>query len=264
MTRRADALSDIARRALNRRDYRVSAESDPDLVWLRGDRNRFSPLGTLTEHLAVLIMLAGVVLSLILGWREAFVIESGGTVDVGHATGITLRNDGFKIERYGDGSPAAYTAQVTLERGGKTGRSQIGVNQPAVERGTSLYLQGYSPDESRYTVTLLAVHDPGYGVIVGGGVLFLAGLVVACISPEFCIFGSHAAGSFAWQDGPTLAPTILTGNSPSCRPSCAKSRNNGKASQPARAQSRCSKAHLIWSPPATSSNGSPWRSTPSP
>jgi cytochrome c biogenesis protein ResB len=181
---RLDALSDRVRRTLNRRNYRVRAESASDAVWLRGDRNRLSRLGTLAEHLAVLLVLAGVGMSLVFGWRETFVIGPGKTAEVGHATGIVLRNDGFEIERYADGSPAAYTAQITVEYEGETQHRQIGVNQPTVKRGARLYLQGYRPVEDRYVVTLLAVHDPGYGVAVGGGILFLASIVVALYCPR--------------------------------------------------------------------------------
>ena len=183
-TARLEVPSGIVQRTLEARDYRVRAESDPDLVWLRGDRNRLSPLGTVIEHLAVLVVLAGVGLSLLFGWRETYVIEPGATVDVGHATGIALRNDGFEIERYGDGSPAAYTAQVSIESRGETEPREISVNHPVTERGTRLFLQGYSPVEGRTVVTLLAVRDPGYGVVVAGGLLFLAGIVVALYFPR--------------------------------------------------------------------------------
>jgi cytochrome c biogenesis protein ResB len=179
-----ETLSDVARRALDGRDYHVRAESTSDTTWLRGDRNRLSRLGTLAEHLAVLLVLAGVGLSVVFGWRETFAIEPGRTADVGHGTGITLRNDGFEIGRYADGSPAAYTAQVTVESGTETQRREIGVNQPAVERGAKFYLQGYRRVEDQYAVTLLAVHDPGYGVAVGGGILFLTSIVVALYFPR--------------------------------------------------------------------------------
>ena len=183
---RLDALSDMAHRALDRRDYRVRAESVSDGVWLRGDRNRLSRLGTLAEHLAVLLVLAGVGVSLVFGWRETFTIEPGGTAEIGHGTGIALRNHGFAIERYADGSPANYAAQVTVESGKETERREIGVNQPAVKRGARIYLQGYRPVPvgDQYAVTLLAVHDPGYGVAVGGGILFLVSVVVALYFPR--------------------------------------------------------------------------------
>jgi cytochrome c biogenesis protein ResB len=176
---RPDALSEIAARTLNRFDYRVRLESSPDIVWLRGDRNRLAPLGALAEHLAVLIILAGVALSLIFGWRETLIVEPGGTAEVGHGTEIVLRSVGFEITRYEDGSPAAYTVQVTVEAGSKTERRVIGVNRPAIARTTRLYLQGFRPAGDENAVTLLAVHDPGFGVVVAGGFLFLAGIVVA-------------------------------------------------------------------------------------
>lgn len=183
---RLDARSDMARRALEQRDYRVRAESASDAIWLLGDRNRLSRMCTLAEHLAVLIVLAGVGLSLVLGWRETLTIEPGGTAEIGHGTGIALRNHGFAIERYADGSPANYAAQVTVESGKETERREIGVNQPAVKRGARIYLQGYRPVPvgDQYAVTLLAVHDPGYGVAVGGGILFLVSVVVALYFPR--------------------------------------------------------------------------------
>jgi cytochrome c biogenesis protein ResB len=184
---RLDNLSGIVHRTLVTRDYRVRAESDPDLAWLRGDRNRLSPLGAVVEHVAVLVILAGVCLSLFLGWREILVIEPGATVEVGHGTGIALRNDGFEVERYADGSPAAYTARMTVESRGTAARRDIGVNRPAAELGTRLILQSYSPVGSRYAVSLLAVHDPGYPVVVAGGLLFLASIVVTLYFPRSAV-----------------------------------------------------------------------------
>jgi cytochrome c biogenesis protein ResB len=172
-------LSELAIRAFRRLDYRVRVESSPEAVRLRGDRNGLAPLGVLAEHVAALIVLVGVVLSLIFGWREILVIEPGDAAEVGHGAGIVVRNESFEITRYEDGSPAAYTAQVTIRAGSNTERRSIGVNRPALVRGTRLYLQGYSPTGGRTTVTLLAVHDPGYGVVVGGGLLFLAGIVAS-------------------------------------------------------------------------------------
>jgi cytochrome c biogenesis protein ResB len=176
---RLNALSDLAVRAFSRLDYRVRIESTPDIVWLRGDRNRLAPLSALAEHLSVLIILAGIGMSLLFGWRETLDVRPGGIAEVGRGTGIVLRYEDFEITRYDDGSPAAYTVQVTVEAGSKTERRAIGVNRPAMAGRTRLYLQGYHPAGGEYVVTLLAVHDPGYGVVVGGAFLFLAGIAVA-------------------------------------------------------------------------------------
>jgi cytochrome c biogenesis protein ResB len=176
---RLNALSGLAVRAFSRLDYRVRLESTPDIVWLRGDRNRLAPLGALAEHLAVLIILAGIGMSLLFGWRETLAMRPGGAAEVGHGTGIVLRSEDFEITRYDDGSPAAYTVQVTVEAGSQAERRAIGVNRPAMAGGTRFYLQGYYPAGGEYAVTLLAVHDPGYGVVVGGAFLLLGGIAVA-------------------------------------------------------------------------------------
>jgi hypothetical protein len=179
-----DLLYEVARQAMVQHDYRVRGENMPDFAWLQGDRNRLSALGTLVDHLAVLLILAGVCFSTIFGWRETLTVQPGETVQVGHGRAVALRNEGFEIERYRDGSPAAYTAQVTIATREAAERRAIGVNRPASESGIRFYLQGYHPVESRYAVTLLAVYDPGFGVVVLGSLLFLAGILVALYFPR--------------------------------------------------------------------------------
>jgi cytochrome c biogenesis protein ResB len=179
-----NTLTDVASQALARHDYRVRSESTAELVWLRGDRNRLATLATVFDHLAVLLILVGVCLSAILGWRESLTIDPGGTVQVDHGTGIALHNEGFDIERYQDGSPAAYTARITIGKGATTAPRAIGVNQPANIDGVWFYLQGYRQQEGRYALTLLAVHDPGFGVIVAGALMLLASTLVALYFPR--------------------------------------------------------------------------------
>jgi cytochrome c biogenesis protein ResB len=198
-------LTDVASQALARHEYRVRGGRAGELVWLRGDRNRLATLATLFDHLAVLLILVGVCLSAILGWRELLTVDPGGTVQVDHGTGIALYNEGFDIERYQDGSPAAYTARITIEQEATTTPRTIGVNQPTNIDGVWFYLQGYHQQEGRYAVTLLAVHDPGFGVVVMGVLLLLGGMLVALYFPRSSVIARISAPTGAlllagWAD----------------------------------------------------------------
>ena len=58
------------------------------------------------------------------------------------------------------------------------------MNRPLAVAGVRLYLAGYRATDAGEAVTLLAVHDPGYGLVVAGGVLLLLGMTVAIAFPH--------------------------------------------------------------------------------
>jgi cytochrome c biogenesis protein ResB len=149
-------------------------------VW----RGVFRRLVTLLEHLAVLLLVLGALLSS-LGWREEATAGPGETAAIGHGSGLTLDVDGFTISRYPDGSPADYVAEVVVTGGGQQTRHTIAVNRPLTYRGVNLYLSGYRQTQASYHVTLLAVRDPGYRLVVAAGILFLLGMVASFLSREF-------------------------------------------------------------------------------
>jgi cytochrome c biogenesis protein len=150
---------------LARQGFRVRSETAEGILYLRGDRNRLASLATLVTHLAVLLLLLGTVLSIGYGWREELSIGPGETAEVGHGSRLALRNDGFSIARHSDGSVASYDAEIAvIAEGQEVARGGVRVNQPLTYGGVGLYLSGYGERESGYSVTLLAVHDPGYGL----------------------------------------------------------------------------------------------------
>jgi len=154
-------------------------------IYLRGDRNRLGALGTLVTHLGVLLLLVGAGLSGVAGWREEITIGPGATADVGHGTELTVRNEGFALERYADGSVAGYEAQVTLLTAGEAlARAPVRVNEPLNYRGAQLLLQAYAETPDGTSVTLLAVRDPGYGPVVAAGFLLLLGMTVTLNFPH--------------------------------------------------------------------------------
>jgi cytochrome c biogenesis protein len=181
-------LTQIVREMLEQHGFRVRSEiADdgvgyngvvPNAVYLRGDRNRLAPLATLINHLAVLLLLLGTALSSGYGWREELILAPGATATIGHSN-LSLRNERFTIERYPDGSAASYAAEVTVVQDGKeANRRSVRVNEPLTFDGIAIYLQGYQEMEEGFSITLLAVHDPGYGPVIAAGFLLLLGLVV--------------------------------------------------------------------------------------
>ena len=174
------ALPQLAREGLERHGFRVRPASQGSLIYLRGDRNRLAPLATLVTHLAVLLLLLGVVLSWAYGWSEEVTIKPGETVEVGHESQLALRNDRFHIARYPDGAVSAYEAEVAIVVGGQEAqRGILRVNEPLASGGVGFYLRGYGGAEGRNSVTVLAARDPGYGLVTVAGFLLLLGLTVS-------------------------------------------------------------------------------------
>lgn len=178
-------LGQAVRNSLRERGFRIQAESAPDVLCLRGDRHQLAALATLVTHLAVLLLLLGAVLSSTTGWREELTIESGAMAEVSHGRRFALRNDGFHIARYADGSVSNYQVQVALiEEGQEVARGSVQINQPLVHRGVALYLRGYQDTQGRDSVTLAAVHDVGYGPVIVAGFLLLFGITVSFSFPR--------------------------------------------------------------------------------
>jgi cytochrome c biogenesis protein ResB len=175
----------MLRKCLARQGFRVRSETVEGVLYLRGDRNRLTSLATLVTHLAVVLLLVGTMLSIGYGWREELTIGPGETAEVGHGSRLALRNDDFSIARHADGGVVSYDAQIAVMAGGReVARGEVGVNQPLTYGGVGFYLSGYGERESGYSVTLLAVHDPGYGLVIAAGFLLLLGLTVSFNFPR--------------------------------------------------------------------------------
>ncbi len=174
------------RKCLEERGFRVRSETgEGDLVYLRGDRNRPASLGTLVTHIAVLLLLLGTILSSEFGWREELTIEPNGLVELRHRSQLALRNEGFDIGHYPDGSVSAYRDRVTvIDSGQEVASGRVGVNEPLTFAGVGFYLQGYSEREDGHAVTLLVVRDPGYTLVIVAGFLLLLGLTMSFNFPR--------------------------------------------------------------------------------
>jgi len=211
--------------ALQRRRYRVHIESwdlpqDPSqhLLYLRADRHRLPRLGTLLTHIGLILLLLSAAWSSIRGWRlPALPVNSDQVTAVGHNTGVGLRCDRFTILRYDDGTPQDYRAELALvaQTGELLNRGTVQVNRPLIYGGVSYHLQGFHLPEPSATstaesepcdVTLTAVHDPGYGLIIAAGLCLFAGVTLTFHFPHRRVWARLAAtgqttlvGSTAWD-----------------------------------------------------------------
>ena len=181
-------LPGLARGSLEWRGFRVRSETVGGVTHLRGDRNRLASLATLVAHLAVLLLVAGASLSRGYGWREEITVGPGETAEVGHGSGLALRNEGFTVEHHPDGSVANYVAQVTVVEGEDATHGSVRVNEPLLYGRVGLYLKAYTETPDGPGVTLLIVRDPGYVPVIVAGLLLLVGMTVSFNFPHCWIY----------------------------------------------------------------------------
>ena len=181
-------------RCLRDRGYRITSDTSGEGDYLRGDRNSLARLGSLVDHLAVLLLFIGAMTKRHPGLaRGADPRAWASETPWDTAAPLNVRNDGFTILRYPDGSPANYEAQLGVTDPTRTISGHAAVNRPLALRSVHFYLSGYQPLAAGDTVTLLAVHDPGYGLVIAGGLLLLLGVTVTVGFPHCSVHVRIAA-----------------------------------------------------------------------
>jgi cytochrome c biogenesis protein ResB len=60
----------------------------------------------------------------------------------------------------------------------------VGVNQPLKHGDVEFFLRGFGEQTDGYSLTMLAVRDPGYGLVITAGFLLLLGLTVSLNFPR--------------------------------------------------------------------------------
>jgi cytochrome c biogenesis protein ResB len=181
-------LSSILQKHLEERGFRIHTKMVESSLHLRSDRNRIALLATLISHLGVILLLLGILLSTVLGWKEEILIEPHQATDFPHHPGTTVHHEGFFIERYPDSSAADYEARLLITtKFGKTVRASVRLNRPLNYRGVKIILTGYIGFQEDYAITSLFLYDPGFGVAVIAGVLLLIAMTISFNFPHCCI-----------------------------------------------------------------------------
>jgi cytochrome c biogenesis protein len=182
-------FSQVLQGCLEKRGFRVRQGETNSSLHLRADRYRLGALATLVSHLGIPLLLLGAALSGLFAWRETLTIRTDEPISPSRPDGVVLQLEEFTIERYPDGSAAAYQARVRLIQASQKEQGRlIRVNEPLKYEGVSYHLVGFEHAGSRDTVILLAVSDPGYGLVILAGFMLLVGMTISFNFPHCCVF----------------------------------------------------------------------------
>ena len=157
---------------LRRRHYRVSASVEGDATYLFADRFPWAQLATFVSHLALILFLAGGLVTLISAKEEQVFVAEGETRPVFNL------NDGDHMQLYVEdavgrfdatGFPLDFRTQLVVYKdGSEVARGVATVNDPLTYGGFKFHQTGYFPDGAA-----LKVRDLTTGRIVYGEVLAL-------------------------------------------------------------------------------------------
>lgn len=150
---------------LRARHYRVGAGSAPGTLW--AERFRYAALATLVAHAGLVLVLAGVGVTAMTGFREADVpIVVGETHPVGHGTELTVRALAFTDSYHQDGTPQDYASDLELvdSAGVAVRTATVRVNDPLRHDGLTIHQSGYG------VAAVLQVTDGAGTVRASGGV----------------------------------------------------------------------------------------------
>jgi cytochrome c biogenesis protein len=180
---------------------------------LLGERNRVARLGTLATHIAPLLLLIGIILSGLTGWRQSVALTDTGArpVTVGPTGAFQVEltaRDGY-VERHADGSLADYGAGITIFEGGQPVREGlVRVNHPMRYRGVSLILMEYDDAGEMGVAELLAVRDSGRPVVVVAGVLLVIGVCLTFYFPHQQVWAWLSADGVTELAGRTAGDVV--------------------------------------------------------
>jgi cytochrome c biogenesis protein len=132
---------------LRHRRYRTLS-SDDSVIHVYADRFRWALFSGLIGHLALVVILAGVIIGAYYGYRNSnFSIAEGSTLAVGAEPGLELKLVDFTDSYYADtGAPEDYASQVILYKDGQeVAHHTIRVNDPLHYGDTTFYQAYFGP-----------------------------------------------------------------------------------------------------------------------
>lgn len=126
---------------------------------VRARRGRLARLGSLVTHLALVLIIAGGIVTALGGFRRPAdrYVAAGGEIAVPEG-GFTIRVDEARTEFTDDGRVSEYVSAVTvIEDGSEVATHRIEVNHPLVHRGIGVYQYEMLPAAESVDEVVLAV-----------------------------------------------------------------------------------------------------------
>ena len=161
----ADAVTAILRR--HRFSVR-SAEAD-GMLFLYGDRHRWTKLATLISHLGLILFLIAAAVTSRLGDEQGLVVAEGDTLTVqpiGTPGLLLVQNNGFDAPGlFESGVPSDFVTDLSVYRDGQLlARKEIRVNDPLSAGGYTFHQNGFGP------APILRIRDLDGGILWSGPV----------------------------------------------------------------------------------------------
>jgi cytochrome c biogenesis protein len=145
------ASTDRARHAteavLSGHHYRIASVEQDGAIYIAGHRNRWSRIGSIITHSALVLLAIGALWSAHSAWSEPSVALGPGQIyNVGHGHDFGVRHDGFEMERYPDGTVKEYLSHlVVVRQGAEVVSKTIRINDPLVYEGVAFHLYASGP-----------------------------------------------------------------------------------------------------------------------
>ncbi|RPI34246.1 MAG: cytochrome c biogenesis protein ResB, partial [Nitrospiraceae bacterium] len=150
----ASQIKELGVSALNGIGFKPHESSGEQGTQLYAEKGNFTRLGVYITHLSILIILAGAIAGIFLGYNAFLNLPEGETSSVAFKDrgvemplGFGLRCDNFDVEYYPNTDmPKAYRSWLTVIKDGKeVMKKTISVNDPLEYEGITFYQSSYGP-----------------------------------------------------------------------------------------------------------------------
>ena len=166
---------------LRGRRYQVHTAREGKTTYLFADRFAWAQMGTFVSHLALVVLLAGGLVSKFGGHTSALFIAEGASSPVfavSHPNQMQVAVIDAVGEFDSEGLPLDYRTELVIYQGGEeVARGVVTVNGPLSYGGYTFYQTGYNPQDLSWT-SLQVVKDPGVPLVYAGFALMIAGLAI--------------------------------------------------------------------------------------
>jgi cytochrome c biogenesis protein len=145
--RSADEALKTVTAVFKKHRYRV-VSTDDGVVHVYADKNRWTGFLSVMAHLALVVILIGVMVGSMFGFRDGeFILAEGSSLPVPTMAGMTIALESFEDAYYAEtGAPADYASDVVVYQDGQeVQRQTIRVNEPLRIGDLSFFQSFYGP-----------------------------------------------------------------------------------------------------------------------